>query len=241
MNEDKDSMLNPGLDFDDLAKQFQLDDRLRIQQFLDDDLAARTATCCETKVPFDFIYHLDGENRVTSARDMAAISLEEQKSMHQKLMRDAAQGVGFLYGGYMMKRPNEEPAPELDVIYKLYEYLGSDEALAAFRTITGIEALSGIDAQFTRYTSGQYLTRHSDNITAEGRRVAFVLGFSRNWHPDWGGMLQFYENDGTPRDAWLPEFNTLSLFDVRHIHSVSYVTPFAPAPRLSLTGWLTTG
>ncbi len=95
--------------------------------------------------------------------------------------------------------------------------------------------------KYTRYTAGQYLTRHSDNITEEGRRVAFVFSFSRAWHPDWGGMLQFYEGDGTPRDAWMPEFNTLALFDVRHIHSVSYVAPFAAATRYSLTGWFTTG
>ena len=160
--------------------------------------------------------------------------------MHQKLMQAASQGVGFLYGGYMMNRPGKDRDPELAILYELYDYLGGEEALEIFRAITGIDNITGIDAQFTRYTSGQYLTRHSDNITEEGRRVAFVFGFSSNWHPDWGGLLQFYENDGTPRDAWTPEFNTLSLFDVRHVHSVSYVTPFAAAPRLSLTGWFTT-
>ncbi|WP_338456665.1 2OG-Fe(II) oxygenase family protein [uncultured Alteromonas sp.] len=35
-----------------------------------------------------------------------------------------------------------------------------------------------------------------------------------------------------------PEFNTLSLFDVKHIHSVTYVTPFAKQPRYALTGWI---
>jgi SM-20-related protein len=30
----------------------------------------------------------------------------------------------------------------------------------------------------------------------------------------------------------------LRLFAVPKLHSVSYVTPFAPEPRLSVTGWL---
>jgi Rps23 Pro-64 3,4-dihydroxylase Tpa1-like proline 4-hydroxylase len=68
-------------------------------------------------------------------------------------------------------------------------------------------------------------------------RIENVLGLSKAWHPDWGGLLQFYEEDGTPGDAWIPHFNCLNLFDIRHIHSVTYVTPFAGEPRLSLTGW----
>jgi Rps23 Pro-64 3,4-dihydroxylase Tpa1-like proline 4-hydroxylase len=50
-------------------------------------------------------------------------------------------------------------------------------------------------------------------------------------------LLQFFEDDGTPRDAWAPQFNSMSLFDVRHVHSVTFIAPFALEPRLSLTGW----
>jgi Rps23 Pro-64 3,4-dihydroxylase Tpa1-like proline 4-hydroxylase len=64
-----------------------------------------------------------------------------------------------------------------------------------------------------------------------------VFSATWGWHPDWGGLLQFYQEDGTPEDAWSPGFNTLSLFDTSYIHSVTYVTPFAQAPRLSLSGW----
>ena len=54
-------------------------------------------------------------------------------------------------------------------------------------------------------------------------------------------LLQFFEDNGTPRDAWVPGWNVLSLFDVRHVHSVTYVAPFAGAPRLSITGWFRAG
>jgi len=49
--------------------------------------------------------------------------------------------------------------------------------------------------------------------------------------------LQFFEDDGTPRDAWAPVFNSMTLFEVRHIHAVTFVAPFLKQPRLSLTGW----
>ena len=71
--------------------------------------------------------------------------------------------------------------------------------------------------------------------------MAYVLSLTERWHPDWGGLLQFFEDNGTPRDAWVPGWNVLSLFDVRHVHSVTYVAPFAGAPRLSITGWFRAG
>jgi Rps23 Pro-64 3,4-dihydroxylase Tpa1-like proline 4-hydroxylase len=66
------------------------------------------------------------------------------------------------------------------------------------------------------------------------------MNFSPQWHPDWGGMLQFFQDDGTPRDAWAPQFNSLVLFDVAHVHSVTFVAPFAKTPRFAVTGWFRT-
>ena len=232
-------MLNPDLDIEALAAEYRQDDRIRIPNIFRTDVAERVRECCLSQVPFDFIFHQDGQNRVMSAQEMSALNSSQQKSMEQKVMQDASKGVGFLYCGYMMNR-HEKPADEaLAFLHQVYDSLKSEEVLALFRRITGTEDLTGVDGQYTRYTQGQFLTRHSDDIGVENRRIAFVFGFSTPWHPDWGGLLQFYQSDGTPRDAWLPEFNTLSLFDVRHVHAVSYVTPFAAGQRLSLTGWFT--
>ena len=84
---------------------------------------------------------------------------------------------------------------------------------------------------------GYKMNRARADTGDERRRLAYVISFTRNWHPDWGGLLQFFEDDGTPRDAWAPMFNSMALFDVRHVHSVTFVAPFHGQPRLSLTGW----
>ncbi|MFT4939017.1 MAG: SM-20-related protein [Paraglaciecola sp.] len=84
---------------------------------------------------------------------------------------------------------------------------------------------------------GHYLTRHNDVNPKKQRRVAYVLSLSKHWHPDWGGLLQFYQPDGTPKDAWAPQFNSMALFDVNHVHGVSYVAPFATQAKYSITGW----
>lgn len=231
------TMLNPNLDTNELAAEFDRDDRIRITDILDPDIAERIAHHCEHDVPYEYIYHVDGQNHVATADEMKSMDPATQKETMEKVMAAAAEGIGFLYCGYMMGRANETDNENLGFLHSVFEYLNSDEMLSFISQVSGRDDLKSADCQFTRYTAGQFLTRHSDDITEEGRRLAYVFSFCRNWHPDWGGLLQFYEKSGTSRDAWTPGFNTLSVFDVRHIHSVTYLTPFAKSPRLSLTGW----
>jgi SM-20-related protein len=231
-------MLNPNLDLNELATEFARDQRIRIPGILEPGIAERVAEHCEHHVPYEYIYHVDGENRTSSAEEMKTMDGNDQQVLQSKLVDAAAEGVGFLYCGYMMGRATKDTDDEnIRFLHSIFEYLNSDEMLSFISEISGCNDLRSADGQFTRYTAGQFLTRHLDDITTEGRRLAYVFSFCRDWHPDWGGLLQFYEPDGTPRDAWCPGFNTLSLFDVRHVHSVSYVTPFAKRPRHSLTGW----
>jgi Rps23 Pro-64 3,4-dihydroxylase Tpa1-like proline 4-hydroxylase len=154
------------------------------------------------------------------------------------LLAAASKGIGFFYGGYLMAHKLDDTGNEkMQFLHSVFEYLNGEEMLSLIREITGNDELKSADAQYTRFTPGQFLTRHRDENTNEQRRFAYVLAFSQNWHPDWGGLLQFFEDDGTPRDAWAPQFNSMSLFDVRHVHSVTFLAPFALEPRLSLTGW----
>ncbi|MCB1646349.1 MAG: 2OG-Fe(II) oxygenase [Pseudomonadales bacterium] len=229
-------MLNPALDRQALANAFATEGRLRIAGLLDEGYLHEIQKLCTDSVPYDLIFHLNGQNQVMPPEQLAQLDHQAQRQMQQQLFQLANKGVGFLYQGYRMDPGRVLPA-ELAPLQSLFEFINSEAMLTFIREISGYHDLSSADGQYTRYVPGHYLTRHSDNITSEGRRLAYVLGMSETWHPDWGGLLQFFEPDGNPADAWLPAFNTLSLFDVSHIYSVTYVTPFASKPRLSLTGW----
>lgn len=231
-------MLNPTLDRMDLARRFAVDGRIRIENVLENSIAEKIRRYCATDVPFAYHYHVDGTNVAMPAEQMATMSAAEQQALSKRVMDEAAKGVGFLYCGYAVGRLDASTSnPHLQYLHQVFEYLNGHEMLSFIEEISGLDTLRSADAQYTRFVPGQYLTRHRDDVTNEQRRLAFVFGFSKNWHPDWGGMLQFFADDGTARDAWMPAFNTLSLFDIRHIHSVTYVTPFAREQRLSLTGW----
>ena len=212
---------------------FAEDGRLRIDGVLDVDFAERVASAVEA-LPFDLIFHAGGAGRVAPREEMERLTPAQREQLQTELFEQAGRGIGFLYAGYRMEGIRADAAPP--VLKDLFSLI-NDELLERVRSITGIGELRSADGQYTRYDPGHFLTRHSDAIGAEHRRVAYVLNLTRDWHPDWGGLLQFYEADGTPRDAWAPRFNSLTLFDVRHVHAVTFVAPYARAPRLALTGW----
>jgi Rps23 Pro-64 3,4-dihydroxylase Tpa1-like proline 4-hydroxylase len=222
---------------DALAAQYRADQRIRIENVLLDEVAERVRAICSRKAPYEFAYFLDGACRATSATEMASFDDAAKSRLSRELMQNASRGVGFLYCRYLVRRDAQVTDPDIGFLHEVAEFLSSPRMLDFIGKVTGRDDIIRADAQYTRYSAGQYLTRHQDDIDGESRRIAYVFGFTRSWHPDWGGLLQFFEGDGEPRDAWAPAFNRLSLFDVRHVHSVTFVTPFAGGDRYSLTGW----
>jgi Rps23 Pro-64 3,4-dihydroxylase Tpa1-like proline 4-hydroxylase len=58
------------------------------------------------------------------------------------------------------------------------------------------------------------------------------------WRLEWGGLLLFHGSDGNVERGLVPAFNSLNLFAVPRMHSVSEVTRAAAYRRYSITGWL---
>ena len=231
-------MLNKDLDTSALAAEFSRDGRIRITNVLQPEIAERIREYCLSDVPFEFVYVLDDQPKVSPAREMAGMNREEQLAWQKNLYEMAGKGAGYLYRGYMMVRADTKCDNEkLQYLHDFCRYLNSPEMLQFVSDVSGRNDIKSADAQYTLYTPGHYLTRHRDVVPGRKRRIAYVFGFSKDWHPDWGGLLQFYQDDGTPRDAWTPTFNSLVLFEVRHVHAVTFVAPFALGPRLSMTGW----
>ena len=224
-------MILEGHDASALADAYAEDRRLRIADALgrDDAVALHGALAAHRDWT---LFAGTGAGTAELTRDrLAGLGEAGRTDLLRTLHAEAAQGRGFAYEGVRLGQGTGPAAAE-----RLAAALSSEAVLARVRAVTG-EPVRAASAQATRYRPGHYLTRHRDDPASETRRLAYVLSLCPEWHPDWGGLLLFFQDDGTPRDAWTPGFATLSLFDVRHVHSVTAVAPFAPAPRLSVTGW----
>lgn len=226
------ALFNESLNLDAYKSEFSLKRQVRVVDVLDFEFAARTYQALNETVTFDNAMSIDGSNIVVSKEEWEKLSEEKRKNLYFRLMENAAKGKGFSYG-----RKYVTEGETNSYLSDFFAKLNSAEVLNKISELTGVTGLNYASMQATRYIPGQFLTRHKDVVEAEGRKLAYVFNLSPEWHGDWGGLLQFFNQDGTTTEAWTPTFNTLSLFDVEKIHSVTYVTPFAQKPRYSLTGW----
>lgn len=142
------------------------------------------------------------------------------------------EGLHYLYDGHVLSRDGEaypDPAHDLSAVAA---FLNSGPFLDFARCVTGNPGLAFADAQATRYRPGHFLSQHDD---APGREAAYVLNLTPRWRPDWGGALLFSDRPGHFSGGYLPAFNALSIVAAKHL--VGFVSPFAGAHRLSISGW----
>lgn len=224
---------NPLVNIDAVATEYKADKRARIFSALDDMTAQQLSQYIQDEVTFEAAFVLEGQPKTASFDFLKAQAPKDMQKLMQEIYLQASQGVGFLYGRHLVDPKSKQD----NLVQQAFNFLNAPTTIDAIKKISGFDDIKAASAQVTRYLPNNFLTRHNDINPNEKRRVAYVLNLSPQWHPDWGGLLQFYQKDGVPRDAWAPVFNSLSLFDAEHVHAVTSVAPFAVNPRLAITGW----
>ena len=120
---------------------------------------------------------------------------------------------------------------------ELKTYFKSKEFMKIVKESTGIEVSEITESFSSWYDSGDWLSIHSEKPNG---KVAFVYQLSKDWIPEYGGLLNYKDDDGNIT-SFLPEFNSLTLFtldDSNSFHYVSEVIKDCPTRRLAHTGWL---
>jgi Rps23 Pro-64 3,4-dihydroxylase Tpa1-like proline 4-hydroxylase len=129
--------------------------------------------------------------------------------------------------------------PDSAETYRAFaDFLESEQFSSFVRAVVGLENLTVRFPSATRYRIGQFYATHRDSMGDSSQVAAFVFNLTRRWEAHWGGLLQFMNSDGNVESAFLPKFNSLSIFLSSQPHGVSLVTPFAPHNRLSIAGQL---
>ena len=183
-----------------------------------------------------------GEDKVFELGPEAQAALEADparaEALEAAIRKGARDGFQFIYDTVRTADSQSERQARGWPVDQLVEALNSERWLALFRHITGADDAVMVDGQATRYLPGHFLTAHSDEVEGKGRRAAYVLGLTPSWRVEWGGLLMFHGADGDVARALMPRFNTITLFSVPNLHSVSSVAAAAGGPRFSVTGWL---
>jgi Rps23 Pro-64 3,4-dihydroxylase Tpa1-like proline 4-hydroxylase len=229
--------LNPALDPAPFARTYAAEKCVQVAGLFEDGVAAELERVLAS-LPWRLICQNDARQNILLTREqLAAMSVDERRALEDGIRRRAAENFGYAYFTYPMIEAILSQWDPDHPIHDLTNFLNSREFIGFARTIIGNPNVTKIDAFASSYQRGHFLTRHVDDGAKKERRAAYTIGFSRNWQPDWGGLLMFLDDNNDVSRALLPRFNTLTVFDGLRVHAVSPVSSFAPQGRLSIAGW----
>jgi Rps23 Pro-64 3,4-dihydroxylase Tpa1-like proline 4-hydroxylase len=227
--------LNPALDREALAVAYAAQGRLHIPAILTEDSARRLHRCLEQETQFSIVTRKD--DGYVRLRPDAVLSPQQQADLVRGAYLKAREGFHYLYDNHPMSNDGEPYPDPSHFLATVTRFLNSAPFLDFVRGVTGSAAIAFTESQATRYSSGHFLNQHDDSHPVHGRIAAYVLNMTPHWRWDWGGALLFSDRPGHVAEGYLPAFNALNIFAVPQEHQVSFVAPFAGAPRYSITGW----
>ena len=166
----------------------------------------------------------------------ARMGVKRRAAMDALVHAGARGGFQYRYEGLRVPDQPDQIACSADPLAAFARFMSSGPMLEMLAAIIGNPQIAFSDGQATAYGPGDLLTCHDDNVAGRDRQAAYVLGLTPHWRADWGGLLLFHQEGGL--SGQVPGFNTLDLFAVPQLHSVSMVTPAAPDRRYAITGWL---
>ncbi len=226
--------LNPGLDAKTLAGKYAKNKRGQVQNIFPLEQAEKTYRCLATETPWGLFYMGEKDGVKIPAKKYKELSPDELQELYKYIFETARDRYQFMYLFNNLSQLHRNP--EI-FVHEIADFLSSEPVLKFIREVTGIPEIMRADAQATKYIGNCFLHPHTDEDQEHGRRVAYVLNMTKNWDPNWGGFLQFFQGDMNVTESFKPTFNALNLFTVPQGHSVSFVAPFCPGERLSITGW----
>jgi len=232
--------INPNLDVDALAAELGSERRLQVRDFFVPADAEEIHGILARRTPWWLVYNVGDRVEQLAPNMLSTMAPEQVESVLGQVVERAKTQYQFVYASFPILGNYFTPSEPAMPIGRILEFLNAPPVLAWFRRLTGREDVQWIDAQATLYQSGHFLKSHSDLDPAGTRAAAYVLNFTKLWERDWGGYLQFFNEDHDIELALRPIFNAMNIFLVPADHSVGIVSPFAYGDRLSVTGWLRT-
>ncbi len=230
-------MINNDLLLEPWRARLRAHGRVQIPGFLQEPSALRLHQCLREEVPWETAQRSDAVLADGQDRSPPPGSAADEAALAATCLR-AREGFEFYFDRYRMIDARRDGTDPQLVLHAVVDFLNSPQFLDFARQLTGDPAIRMVSAIGVRYRAGHFLRAHNDLANDEDRAFAYVINLSRQWSPDWGGLLHFLDPEQRRVvDTFTPLWNSLSLFRVPQPHVVSLVAPWAGSARYSITGW----
>ncbi|NVK23053.1 MAG: 2OG-Fe(II) oxygenase [Kangiellaceae bacterium] len=208
-----------------------------IPNFLDLSFANHALDTIEKRREWDIATLRQGQPFVVGVSELAQQpSQVRSQFLNEILMAANTNNFHYLYEFVRIVGPDSKLESDLNNLVNFF----SSEDYLSFGTMLLDVKVEDADAQVTKYTAGYFLKQHCDvrESKDKNRIAACVLGLTKGWNPDWGGLLNIMDEQGEIVKTISPKFNTMSIFSVPQQHFVSQVSNFCSQARYSVTGWM---
>ena len=231
-----DYKLNDGVDPKALAKEYKKAGRVLIKDAMDAKCADKLSESIETMAIWRTVY-LDGETeRRISGHDLQSLTNRRQRDMQENIYIQARQGYQYLRyecpTDVIPDSKDPKGLTDADVFFK------SDGFRDFLRKIAGAKdgELENVGARWLQ--RDHFMADSALATKLPDCKLWFSMDMTRTWQMQWGGQLNFLDDEGEIEQAWSPGFNQLSVYAGGTRHSIGYVTPFHHAFCLSICGQL---
>jgi SM-20-related protein len=231
--------LNPEIDIDLAQASFAFQRRVQIRTIFDETCADSIHDCLARETPWGFAWWNGQATEFICKQEMDTLAMEHAGQIAQFVQSLAQSGeFGFAFHCHPLLPSIEGQKkwmtpPLLD---DLLAFLNSRDVLELVKEISACSNICRADAHATLFAPNQFHSLLQESGQGQ-KRLAYALNFTRNWHEDWGGYMQFYSPNGDILQGYKPQFNSLSLCDVSQAHGISVVPGHAPYGHLAIRGY----
>jgi Rps23 Pro-64 3,4-dihydroxylase Tpa1-like proline 4-hydroxylase len=239
-----DFSLDDTLDLAQIRAAYREKRRVHIPQFLHYAHAEALYEELAHESTWSIVFNANGLTYDRQENSTSEVMWLESRSACDAAYLSAREGSGYIYEHTLVAENRAQRTFEDSRLASFITWLDSEEMIECFRRLTGVSELVRVAANAKRFSAGHFGSAHHDAIAERHdsalypRRVAFVLTLTPEWRADWGGLLQFSNSEGLVEEAYVPRFNSLSVFEVSQVHAISFVTPFASERRYTVGGFL---
>lgn len=234
MNVD-DIKINKKINFADYSETLQNKGRVQIHNFFATDTAEQLHNIVHQHSPWYLAYNEFNNFYESSYEEVKKLPPDVKKQFMDGFYQRARSHFQYVFKQYYITQAIK--LGEDSQLNFMEKYVNSAPFLDIMRTLANDKNINWVDTFASAYEPGHFLTRHDDVHQKNDRVLAYTVGMTKDWNPNWGGNLVFYDDDNNITEGFIPRFNTLSVFTIPQQHAVQFVAPFAEKDRVSLLGW----
>lgn len=230
--------LNKKINYEKVKKDFEKNNYILIEDFLDEQYAEELFNFLTYEMPLDWWYSVSLSNKKEDFMTTRNLPENKYRIIQEKLMAEKTFNKGeFSYHFYRTLGDHVEDCSCKECEFR--KWVLKDEFLTALKNMTGMKFKKYKTLFASKYSEGCFLSPHTDESNGD---IGFVLQLTKDWLPQWGGLLHFLNDDLNEVTAVkIPKFNTLTLFKLPDQkgkwHYVSHVNQGVKKSRIAITGW----